>query len=87
MKDFGTVNGSIQQAQPLIVVKDTVYVHTNIQKLETDDNGNHNNDIYSYHEIQYTKDEYIELLANRNQQLESIVEEHDAAIAQIYGGA
>ena len=30
MKEFKNVQGSLQQAQPLIVNKDTVYVHTNI---------------------------------------------------------
>ena len=32
MKVIGKVQGALEQAQPLIVNVDTVYVHTNIKK-------------------------------------------------------
>lgn len=51
MKDYGIVQGSAEQAKPLIINVDTVYVHTDIKDI--------GNGLYEYHEIQYKKDEYI----------------------------
>lgn len=51
MKDYGIVQGSAAQAKPLVINVDTVYVHTDIKDL--------GNGLFEYHEIQYTKDEYI----------------------------
>jgi hypothetical protein len=57
MKNVGLVYGSGTQARPVVVDPTTVYVHTNIQ--EVDEN------VYSYNEVQYTKDEYISLLTEQ----------------------
>lgn len=73
MKDMGLVQGSQAQAAELVVSIDTVYVHTNITKLETDAAGNAVEDQYQYNEVQYTKDEYIALLSNRNKELGELV--------------
>lgn len=54
------------QAQPLIIGKDTVYVHENIAALE--------DNLYQYDEVQYEKDEYIKLMAEQNQELKSTVD-------------
>ena len=61
MKDMGIVRGSAAQAEPLIIGKDTVYVHTNIKPVE-DEEG-----VFEYYEIQYEKDEYIKMLAEQNE--------------------
>jgi len=71
MKDYGIVHGGSTQAVPLIIGKDTVYVHTNITKIEPDPNDEFAQaDLYSYNEIQYDKDEYIELMSKKNDALE-----------------
>ena len=69
MKEIKNVQGSSQQAQPLIVNKDTVYVHTNIVQA-TDEDGNVVDGLYVYDEVQYTKDEYIQIMAEKNETLE-----------------
>lgn len=61
MIDMGIVHGGEAQAQPIVVGKTTVYVHTDIEPVETDDGHAE----YQYHEIQYTKDEYIKLFAEQ----------------------
>ena len=61
MKDYGRVRGSKEQAKPLIIGKDTVYVHSNIIDVEDDQ--------YEYSEIQYGKDEFIKLMAESNSTL------------------
>ena len=83
MKEFKNVQGSSQQAQPLIVNKDTVYVHTNIVQA-TDEDGNVVDGLYVYDEVQYTKDEYIQIMAEKNETLERDLTDTQLAIAEIY---
>lgn len=83
MKEIKNVQGSLQQAQPLIVNKDTVYVHTNIVQA-TDKDGNVVDGLYVYDEVQYTKDEYIQIMAEKNETLERDLTDTQLAIAEIY---
>ena len=83
MKEIKNVQGSSQQAQPLIVNKDTVYVHTNIVQAK-DADGNIIDDLYVYDEVQYTKDEYIQIIAEKNETLERDLTDTQLAIAEIY---
>ena len=83
MKEFKNVQGSTEQAQPLIVNKDTVYVHTNIVQA-TDEDGNVVDGLYVYDEVQYTKDEYIQIMAEKNETLERDLTDTQLAIAEIY---
>lgn len=69
MKDMGIVQGSPEMAVPLIVGKDTVYVHTDIEQM-SDAEGNM---VWQYHEIQYDKDEYIRLMSEKNDELDEIL--------------
>lgn len=59
MRDCGIVQGSKEQAQSLIINKDTVYVHTDITQVTTDLDGNVTDNLYQYHEYQYDLMEYI----------------------------
>ena len=83
MKEIKNVQGSSQQAQPLIVNKDTVYVHANIVQA-TDEDGNVVDGLYVYDEVQYTKDEYIQIIAEKNETLERDLTDTQLAIAEIY---
>ncbi len=83
MKEIKNVQGSTEQAQPLIVNKDTVYVHTNIVQA-TDEDGNVVDGLYVYDEVQYTKDEYIQIIAEKNETLERDLTDTQLAIAEIY---
>ena len=83
MKEIKNVHGSTEQAQPLIVNKDTVYVHTNIVQA-TDEDGNVVDGLYVYDEVQYTKDEYIQIMAEKNETLERDLTDTQLAIAEIY---
>ena len=56
------VKGSKESAKELIIGKDTVYIHSNIRKMEKTDELNKNEDMYIYDEIQMSKDEYLEKL-------------------------
>lgn len=63
MKEIGTVYGSYEQAKPIVVNIDTVYIHSDIEKIEE---GNLKG-LYKYNELQYNKDEYIQLMANKQE--------------------
>lgn len=53
-----------------------VYIRNNIKKLE--------NGLYQYDEIQYTKDEYIELLSKEKDELEKQLTDSQLAITEIF---
>ena len=61
MVEIKGVHGSEEAAAPLIVGVTTVYVHSNVEKV-LDEEGQETG-MYKYDEIQYTKDEWIKLMA------------------------
>ena len=65
MKYIEKVQGSAEQAVPLIINHDIVYIHKNITKLEREDNA----ELYEYEEYQYSKDEYLQVLTQENQEM------------------
>ena len=62
MKKLKDVQGSKESAKELIIGKDTVYIHSNIRKMEGGGNDDlmGGGEVYVYDEIQMTKDEYLE---------------------------
>lgn len=83
MKDIGIVKGSEAQAKPIVVGFDTVYVHTDIQEIEVEEFGDKYT-IYQYHEIQYEKDEYIQMMANNMSSIEEQLLVSDETAVELY---
>lgn len=84
MKDMGIITGSENQAQPLIVGVDTVYVHTDIKPVTKDAEGKDVEGLFQYHEVQYDKDEYIHLMSEKNVELEEELTNTQEALCGIY---
>jgi hypothetical protein len=84
MKDIGIVTGNAEQAKPLVIGKDKVYVHTDIVKIEKDFRGKPVEDLYSYHEVQYDKDEYIAIMAEENEKLNETLIDTQLALCEVY---
>lgn len=82
MKVIGMVQGNTEQAKPLVVGKDTVYVHTDIVPVEED--GKVVENLFSYTEVQYGKDEYIELMSHQNEQLCKDLIDTQLALCELY---
>lgn len=82
MKNVGIVQGSEAQAKDIIISADTVYVHSDIKKVEKKDEKDP--DMWEYHEVQYGKDEYIELIAEKNKELEKQVTDTQLALTELY---
>ena len=83
MKDMGIIKGTKESALPLIIGKTKVYVHTDIKEeprieivRKKDDEGNVVEEevqvgtIYTYHEVQYDKDEFLLLQAEEKSKME-----------------
>lgn len=84
MKNMGIVQGSLEQAQALIIGTDTVYVHTNIEPVTQDNEGTPIEGLYQYNEIQYEKDEYIKMMSEKNEELELQVVNTQMALCEIF---
>lgn len=84
MRDMGTVYGSREAAVPLVIGYDTVYVHTDIQEYQETMEGGEVMTDYKYHEIQYTKDEYLKIQADKQSKLEENITNVQGAILELY---
>lgn len=60
MVKINKVTGSKEASAPLIMNVDTIYVHTNVQKVTIENEPIEQTDIYEYTERQYTYEEYKE---------------------------
>ena len=59
MKYMGIVHGNTPQAKPIVIGKDTVYIHTDIQPVIED--GEIVENLFSYHEVQCSYQEYLQM--------------------------
>jgi len=86
MKDMGIIQGSAAQGVPLIIGKDTVYEHTEIEQVIEDNEGNTVDNLFKFHEIQYSKDEYIKIITERNKNVETQLTDVQLALIELYEG-
>lgn len=95
MKKFEKVQGSKEASRELIVDEgNIVYVHSNIRRIpieelrernpEATDEQLSQTELYEYDEIQYTKEEYIEILTNKNKALEEQTTDLQIALTDLY---
>ena len=68
MKIFKQVRGTMDYVPSVFVDIDTVYIRSNITRIEELEFSG-----WEYDEIQYKKDNYIELISNKSEQLEEEV--------------
>lgn len=85
MGQIQNVHGSEECAKPLIIGKDTVYVHYNIRQ-ETISDGIEDRIEWLYDEIQYGKDEYIKVMSEKNNELENTINDINTALIEAIGG-
>ena len=72
------VRGTMKEVPEIEVNVDTVYVRANIERIEEEDFVG-----WEYDETQYNKDEFIELISNKNKQLIQENELNKQAIAEL----
>ena len=74
MTDYGIVKSAVRPAEK-VVDEYSVWVNTDI--AETADG-------WEYHMVQYTKDEYIKLMDEKNTELESQLTDAQLALCDVY---
>lgn len=72
------VRGTMKEVPEIEVNVDTVYVRANIERIEEEDFVG-----WEYDETQYNKDEFIELISNKNKELIQENELNKQAIAEL----
>lgn len=84
MKIYKNVHGSKQASRPIIVDKTTVYVHSNVkEETITDEISGDTRTEYVYDEIQYTRQEWEQILSDAKSQTEDSLCQFDSDIDEI----
>ena len=81
MKEIGLVQGSEAQAKPLIINGDIVYVHKDIKKVEREDMHGNIITFYEYYEYLYTRDEYLQVITQQNEEMMLAIAELGTLVA------
>jgi len=91
MQFIQNVHGSEQAAQPLIIDKDTIYIHTNIRTEQIEDIDSEPRTEWVYDEHQFSFDEIpqalLQITAVQTQELQMQRECILELSEEIYGGA
>ncbi len=83
MKNYGTQRSTIKP-ESIKVDEYSVWVHNNVKEV-SENIGSDNEFVgYEFTMIQYTKDEYIQIQAERNTELETQVTNTQLALVELY---
>lgn len=74
MKDYGTAKSSIKPEE-IVIDEHSVWVKTDITRTTGG---------WEYHMVQYTKDEYIKLMVDKDASLEEQVTDTQLALCDVY---
>lgn len=83
MIEHGKVKSTVAP-EPLVIDEVNVWVHSNIVPVE--EVGEETFKGFEYDMIQYEKDEYIRIMAEKNKTLESQMTDTQLALIEIYEG-
>ena len=84
MIDYGTVRSTIKPDE-VEIDECSVWVNTDIKEIEVQLEDEIHTE-YEFHQIRYTKDEYIKLIDERNTTLEAQLTDTQLALCEIYEG-
>ena len=86
MEKFENVRGTQPQRPPdLEILESTVYARTNIRELHEEGNDEMPGfDGWEYDEFVYEKNEYIQILSEKNNSLESQLTAAQLALVEVY---
>ena len=82
MKDYGLQRSAVKPSEREFT-ETKVFVYTDIKEVvESSENSNIN--LFEFNMIEYDKDEFIELLSDKNKSLESEITEIQLALCDVY---
>lgn len=82
MIDHGKVRSTVKP-ESKVIDEYSVWINTEIQEVEVNFGDNIHTE-YEFNQIRYSKNEYIEMIDNRNAQLESQVTDTQLALVEVY---
>ena len=82
MKDYGLQRSAVKPSEREFT-EAKVFVYTDIKEIvEKSENGDIN--LFEFNMVEYDKDEFIELLSNKNKSLDSEITEIQLALCDVY---
>lgn len=82
MINYGLVRSTIKPNEK-IVDEYSVWVNTEIHEIEVSSEDDTHLE-YEFNQCQYTKDEYIQMIDEKNTQLESLITDTQMALVEVY---
>lgn len=71
MFDYGRIRSTVKPEEK-VIDEFSVWVNTDISEIEvTHENENHTE--FEYHQVQYSKDEYIKMISEQNKELNHLM--------------
>lgn len=81
MVDYGMVQSTVKPA-PMEIDEYAVWVNEDIREVEGQQDGASIE--YAYHQIQYTKDEYLQMVSEKNAALAEQLTQTQLALCELY---
>lgn len=82
MVDYGRIRSTVRPEEK-VVDEYSVWMNTDIQEVEvTTEDGTHTE--YEFNQVQYSKDEYIRMIDDRNATLEKQLDDTQLALCEVY---
>lgn len=82
MIDYGRIRSTVAPEEK-VIDEYSVWINTDIQEVEVE----HDSDVhteYEFNQVQYSKDEYIKMIDDKNAQLENQVTDTQMALVEVY---
>lgn len=83
MKDFGKTRSTVKP-DAVVIDDNSVWVHSDIQEVHESIGEDQSFDGYEFNMVQYDKDEYILMMAEKNASLEKQVTDTQLALCDVY---
>lgn len=82
MVDYGRIRSTVKPEEK--VVDDySVWINTSIEEVEVTHEGETHTE-YEFNQVQYSKDEYIRLIEEKNNELENTITDTQMALCDVY---
>lgn len=82
MVDYGRIRSTVRP-EPKVIDEFSVWVNTDIQEVEVDHDGDVHTE-YEFNQVQYSKDEYIKMIDEKNASLETQLTDTQVALCEVY---
>lgn len=82
MTDYGRIRSTVEP-EGKVIDEYSVWINTDIQEIEVEHDGDVRTE-YEFNQVQYSKDEYIKMIDEKNAQLEGQVTDTQMALVEVY---